>query len=51
VALVLTLVEVLAVLAGMAFFLWFSAFMEARQLGPVVLPVEEARANTDLRRA
>lgn len=34
-ALVTTTFEVLAVLAAMAALLWFSAFVEARQLGPV----------------
>ena len=34
VALVISLLTVLAMLAGMAALLWFSAVFEARQLGP-----------------
>ena len=35
-ALVTTVIEVVGVLAAMAMLLWFSAVLEARQLGPVV---------------
>lgn len=34
-ALVTTVIEVVGVLAAMAMLLWFSAVLEARQLGPV----------------
>lgn len=39
-ALVTTVFEVVGVLAAMAMLLWFSAVLEARQLGPVLLGSE-----------
>jgi hypothetical protein len=32
----ITLLEVLGMLAGVAVFLWFSAYIESRHLGPLV---------------
>lgn len=43
VALVTTILAVVGVLAGMALFLWFSAFIEARQLGPVMKAIEDVQ--------
>lgn len=40
-ALVTTMSGVIGVLAAMAVLLWFSAYIEDRQLGPVVSPGED----------
>lgn len=37
-ALLMTLLAVLGILAGMAALLWLSAFLESHQLGPVDVP-------------
>ena len=49
-ALLTTLLAVIGILAGMAALLWFSAFIETRQLGPAEGPdnvVEVARLRLD----
>lgn len=49
-ALLTTLLAVIGILAGMATLLWFSSFIENRQLGPVEGPdslVEVARLRLD----
>lgn len=48
-ALVTTICEVVGVLTAMALLLWFSAYIESRQLGPIALPPDRgAGPVTDL---
>lgn len=46
-ALVTTMAGVIGVLVAMALLLWFSAYIEARHLGPVVVPLESDPATGD----